>query len=222
MEKSFSIRNTNFFNPTFTSFIVGSTRSGKSTFLNKYVPEMKRHYDIILLFSNSVHSSTYNPIKKLSNVIYRDHFIPELIQDFYKIQKKTNNFFSILVILDDEITSKNISELVKLFCIYRNSGFSTIFAGQEFKFLNKAARNNINYLILMKQNNLLNYEEIYKAFFKGVLERHLGLDERAKKYINTAKCVDWLKDETMNHNFIVLDILDDYKIYKVSRSYVDT
>lgn len=216
-----NIDNTRLYNPPFTAGLIGSTRSGKTTFLNHYVPKIADKYDLIILFSNSSHSDAYDPIKKIKDkLIVFDSFIPEIIMQLEYLQKNTDNLLQILIILDDEIDSKNQQTLIKLFCVLRNSNFSTIFSGQEYTMLSKQARNNMNYCFIFKQNSISSYEAIYKMFLYGVLEERLGLSKDLKKYQITKACIDFMRAATSDHNILFLNILDDFQINILSKNYV--
>ena len=219
---------TRFYNPPFTAALMGSTRSGKTTFLNYYVPKIAKKFDIIFLFSNSL-KTNYEDIKKLPNIYTSTAYNEDIIKEMSIIQEKTSykdgvkddERLQILVIIDDEIDNKNAKFVEKLFCIMRNSNFSTIFSGQTYTFMKKSARNNINYLFLFKQNSMLAYEELYKIFFNGVIESKLGLPTKTPKYQAIAVGKDFLSEYTKNHNIIFLDILDDYNLYVLDKNYID-
>lgn len=223
-----NIQFTNFYNPPFTSALLGSTKSGKTTFLNSIVPKIAKKFDLILLFSNSL-TTNYEEIKHLPNVFAREEYSEQILEDLYEVQKKVsyadttpeNQRLQILIILDDEIDSKKAKLVEKLFCIMRNSNFSIIFSGQDYSFLKKSSRNNINHLFIFKQNSAQAYEDIYKHFFKDILEEKLEIPMKIPKYQRAAAAKKFLQENTKDHDIILFDILNDYNLYIIDKSYVN-
>lgn len=210
---TFDLNKSRFYNPPFTCALIGATRSGKTTFLNYLIDKIYKQFDLILLFSKNEHADIYKNMKKKSNVITFSNFSSEAVQDLYKLNKALKLPYNFLIIMDDEINNKNNKTVVNLFCILRNSNFSTIFCGQDYTFLAKSCRNNINYLFLFKQNNLIAYEDIYNIFLKGVLREMTpnNNDFRLSDVKNAH--IAYLKEKTEDYNIIVLDIVDNYKLF---------
>ncbi len=197
-------------NESYTMAVIGSTKSGKTTFLNYLVGKIRKQFDLIVLFSNSAHNKIYDEIEGYKNVITFSSFKEKVVKDLYKFNKKTGNMFKFLLILDDEIDNKESRILKKMFTIYRNSGISTIFSGQDYTFINRASRNNINYVFLLKQNSSEAIDKVVDVFLDGIIP----VPKNVKK-------IEYLKDyyikNTKDHQIIVLDILNDFnlKLFKV-------
>lgn len=216
------LNHTRIFNPPFTAALFGSTRSGKTTFLNHFIPKACKNYDLIFLFSNSEHSGAYDQLKgRCKNLISFGEFKPYVIDQLEYIQSQTSNAFQILIILDDEIDSKNMKQIKNLFCVLRNSNFSTIFSGQDYSLLNKVARNNLNYCFIFKQNTAQAYEDIYKIYLRGIIEDIFEFPTKMPKYQQTRTSIDFMKKATDNHNILFIDILDDYTLSIIDRSYLE-
>lgn len=218
-----NLKNTNFYNPPFTAALIGSTKSGKSTFLNYFIPKIAKNFDLIFMFSNSIHIDAYNDIKniKKASVVGMEEFDALPIQQLARFQSKTENALQILIIMDDEIDNKNNKMVQKLFCVLRNSNFSTIFSGQDYSMLSKKVRNNLNYVFIFKQNNMASYEELYKIFLKGVIEDALKIDKKIQKYKQNRMVLEFLKQATSDHNILFINVLDSYKLSILSKKYLD-
>ena len=199
-----------YFEKPFTAALLGSTKSGKTTFLNYLIPKIAHNFDFILFFSTNNHADVYKPIVSLPNVISYDRFFSKPVATLFSNNKMNNNEFNTLVLIDDEVNSKNNPVIKNLFSVMRNSGFSTIYSGQNYTFVSKENRNNLNYVYIFKQNNNSSMEDVYKIFLKGNLPVQYT-DKR--KFAQMAQDLEFVKKYTFDHNFIVLDILNDYKIY---------
>lgn len=201
----------NKFDKPFTAALVGATKSGKTTFLNYLIPKIYQNFDIILFFSVNSHADVYKPIKQLDNVICFNGFNEIPVKKLVQYNKLRKNEFSYLILIDDEVNNKNSPIIRNLFTVLRNSNFSTIYSGQDMTFINKANRNNLNYLFLFKQNNMDAYDNIHKTFFKNLIYK--GNKEKRKFAINDIE-KNFLINNTLDHNIIVLDILNDYSMHK--------
>lgn len=207
------------FDKPFTMALLGSTKAGKTTFLSYIIPKIAPMYDLVLMFSNSINSNVYDEIKELKNCVSYDKFHPELVEEFYSVNKKwkkvADDQIKILVVLDDEINKKNDKTLKNLFAVMRNSNFATIFSGQDWSFINKANRNNLNYVYIFKQNSMMAYEEIHKIFLKGILKDLLKdkITKSTSKFKQNEMEIDFIREATANYNILVIDVLNDYTLY---------
>jgi len=201
------------FDKPFTMAMIGATKSGKTTFLNYLIPKIKSNFDIILFFSINSHADVYDPIKKLKNVITFDKFNEDAVNLIHCHNKKHKNEISTLVLMDDEIDNKNSKVIKNLFSTLRNSNFSTIFSGQDYTFISKSNRNNINYVFIFKQNNNAAYEAVYKTFLKSNLDRFVEHEDEKKKFLYEKEDIAFVKESTLDHNILILDVLNDYQLF---------
>jgi len=157
--------------------LLGSTRSGKTTLLKHII---KEYFDkhITVLMSNSIHAPIYDEIK---DCIKSPVYSPRVIKEAYEINKKTNNHYDFLYILDDVVDKKFDKELLKLLAIYRNSNLSAIISLQSPIMLNTATRSNINFIILMKLNSDEAIEKIIRMYLMSYLEGKMPEKVRAYK-----------------------------------------
>jgi hypothetical protein len=194
---------------SFTSLIIASSKSGKTTFIRELYGKIRQNYDFIIFFSNSIHKNIYDFIKKKDKCFCYDEYNSEIVKFLFKVQKKTNNYFRIAIFLDDVIDCANDYQIKKLFAMGRNSNLSTFMSIQSLTYLNKSSRDNTNYLFLLKNNGCL--EDTIKYFIRytvKVPKKYYRVTEQLN-YLN-----NWVIENTKNYNIIVIDYLDDKKIYK--------
>lgn len=188
--------------------VFGSSKSGKTTFLNYLASKIHKDYDLLILFSSNLHTDNYKFFKEHGLVF--DKFNEKVINILHYIQKKTNNKFSFLIFLDDEIDSKFSPVLKSLCTTLRNSKFSTVISLQSHLMMNKISRNNLHRVFFLKLNSTEEILELIQKMLytsvpvpKSVTLKHAKIDYITKLFIKN----------TENYNMMVLDNLDN-KIYK--------
>lgn len=172
--------------------LMGSTRSGKSTFMNYLYETIFKHH-ITTLHSASAHGDIYKPL--LKSCAIADRYLPELIHETHIINKKTGNEYEFLHIIDDVVDKKNDPEIKKLFCTYRNQRVSGIYCGQSLTIFNNVVRGNINYVFLGYLNNDANVEAVIKSFLISYFPTKMRLGDKIKAY----------RELTKDHHWIVID-----------------
>jgi len=170
---------------------LGSTRSGKTTFLKEVVHDYFKKY-LKIIMSNSIHNPIYDSMK---DIVKSPLYIPKLVKDGYDINKNTDNHYNFLYILDDVVTAKFDKELLKLLAIYRNSNLSCIMSIQSPILLNSATRGNLNYVFLGKMNSEEQIEKTIKMYLSSYLDGKMV--DKIREY----------KQLTENHYWIVIDNL---------------
>jgi hypothetical protein len=176
--------------------IIGSSKSGKTTFL-KYL--LKEHFadDIKLFMTQSPQADIYKSIKKTS--VFVPAYIPELMKDCYKINKSTNNHYPFCFIIDDVTDAKNDKMMNKALCLLRNSRCSTCVVGQDFSMLNATGRANVNNICLFYANTDNRIEDNIKLFLRSYFPRNLSMEEKICLY----------RKLTENHCFLWIDCLNN-------------
>lgn len=170
---------------------LGSTRSGKTTFLKTLIKDnFQKH--IKILMSNSIHNSIY---KDMSDVVESPLYIPEIVKEGYDINRLTKNHYKLLYILDDVVSAKFDKELLKLLAIYRNSNLSCVISIQSPVLLNSATRGNLNYVFLGKMNSDEQIEKTIKMYLTSYLKGKLP--DKIREY----------RSLTDNHYWICIDNL---------------
>jgi hypothetical protein len=173
--------------------LLGSTRSGKTTFL-KYLLDKHFPKHLKVLMSNSIHAPIY---KDMKDMVKSPLYIPKLVKEGYMINKETKNHYDFLYILDDIVTGKFDKELLKLLAIYRNSNLSAIISIQSPILLNSATRGNLNYVLLGRMNSEEQIEKTIKMYLTSYLDGK-NMTEKIKNY----------KALTEDHYWIVINNLD--------------
>lgn len=170
---------------------LGSTRSGKTTFL-KYVLDEYFEKHIKILMSNSIHAPIYKDIKDL---VKSPVYLPAIVKEGYEINRHTNNKYDLLYVLDDVVSAKFDKELLKLLAIYRNSNLSAIVSIQSPVLLNSATRGNLNYVMLGRMNSDEQIEKIIKMYLTSYLSGKMT--DKIRQY----------RTMTEDHHWIVVDNL---------------
>lgn len=173
--------------------LLGSTRSGKTTFL-KYLLDKHFAKHLKVLMSNSIHAPIY---KDMKDMVKSPLYIPKLVKEGYMINKETKNHYDFLYILDDIVTGKFDKELLKLLAIYRNSNMSAIISIQSPILLNSATRGNLNYVMLGRMNSEEQIEKTIKMYLTSYLDGK-NMTEKIKNY----------KALTEDHYWIIINNLD--------------
>lgn len=182
-----------------STIIFGASQSGKTTLLKDI---LNNYYNdnnfIIFMMAENIHANIYKDLDK--HIIKLDKFDPTLIKTLHRINKKTNNKYQFLIVLDDIIMSKYNPLLLKLILTYRNAKISTILLLQSPTLLSKNGRFNGNNFIFKRTNNAENAEQLMD-FFLGGFEPFYKLkkEEKIKLY----------KQLTDNYGFLYLDALND-------------
>jgi hypothetical protein len=171
--------------------IVGSSKSGKTTFL-KFL--LKKHFedDIKVLMTQSPQADIYNSLKK--ECAFAPAYIPDIIKTCYLINKNTKNHYPFCCIIDDVVGAKNDRQMTKLLCLYRNSRCSAIVCGQDAKMINPTGRANVNNVCLFWQNTDNRVEDNIKDFLRTYFPKGLTIDEKIELYrrLTADHCFLWV------------------------------
>jgi hypothetical protein len=107
---------------------------------------------------------------------------------------------------------KNDPEITRAMTIYRNSAISSIFSFQGRTLMSAVGRNNANYIVVLKQQTPLEWENVIKEFLSMHLPTGMTMREM----------VEFCKQATVDHQFFFIDNIE-CKCYlsKLSRAQVD-
>lgn len=181
-------------NNTASFLLLGSTRSGKSTYLaHLYNSLFKKH--VTVCQSMSLANQIYKELGP--NVAFTPKYCPEVIHDMYIINRDTKNHYKFLAIIDDCPVAKNDKELMKALCVYRNTDVSVIIANQELSMFNATARSNINFVCLFKLNSDMAIEKCVKSYLRSYFPPQMNLNEMIRAY----------REATSDHKFFLIDNL---------------
>jgi GTPase SAR1 family protein len=173
--------------------MIGSTRSGKTTFLRHLLRSYYKDH-VAVLMSPNIHARVYDDLDK--HIIQTDCFRPEIINDMYTINKKCDNHYEFLAVLDDIVTAKFNKDLLKLFTTHRNAGVSGIMCIQSPILLNSAMRGNLNVVMLGYMNSDESCEKVIRMFCYATIPGR-NVEEKIHEY----------KRLTADHHWIVINNL---------------
>lgn len=198
--------------------LCGSTRSGKTTFVN-YL--FKKHFTkyISLLMSNSLQSDAYKMLKK--ECMTSDFYHPEILKDLYRINHETSNHYRFLCIIDDVPDKREDPEIKRLLTIYRNSRISCIICGQGLTMMNKLARSNINLVFLGRMNSSQEVERNVKEYLTGYFPTSMNMAQKILLYKELTKNYQWIVVDNFNGQ-IFLTKLRPEQIVEWKRNFIPT
>jgi len=167
--------------------LLGSTRAGKSTFLNYLLEKyFDKHFKVLM--SNSIHNPIYAETEvDVKSPVYHG----KLVNEAYMINKKTDNKYDMMMILDDVVSAKFDKDLLKLLAIYRNSNLSAIVSIQSPVLLNSATRGNLNVVLLGKCNSEEQIEKIIKMYLNSYLNGR-NMTEKIREYKRLTEDYHWI------------------------------
>jgi len=146
-----------------TSFLFGSSRSGKTTFLTKYmIPIFAKQTTVIGFLPNHV-ASIYDEVKRDDIITVLPELRTDVIRDIVDFQKAqmTRPDYKLLndppkwtFVLDDVTGDvfKNNSEVSRCYTTHRNLKISCITCAQYVMMAKKESRANVNISIYFKLN----------------------------------------------------------------------
>jgi len=180
-----------------TFLFVGSSKSGKTTFMKHFYDAHYRGQECVaVLFTPNLHAEIYRDLPK--ELVKGSRFHEKLIADAYKINKDTRNHYRFLFVLDDVVDEKENKVINKCYTIYRNSMISTLVSIQDPVLMKKTNRGQVNFVFFFRLNNNELIERAVKMWLSGYLSGRT-LDEKVAHY----------KTLTRDHAFIYLDVLNN-------------
>jgi len=176
--------------------IVGCSRSGKSTFMKHiYNTYFKKHIGI--MFTMNSHTDIYKDFK---NVMICPEYKNELIKEATAINSKMKNKFDFCFISDDYVDAKikNDAEITRLLTIGRNCGLSSIFVFQGRTLMNAVGRNQVNYVVIFKQQTPKEWKNVIDEYLDMWLPMELSMAEKIK----------FCQEATVDHQFFMINNID--------------
>lgn len=170
-----------------TVALVGSTRSGKTTLLTH---TLENYFDkhVGVLMTPSLHAPVYEAIKGLCKA---PAYVARVIDEMYSINRKCDNHYPFLAVLDDVVTAKFDKTLLKSFTIYRNSGITTIMSVQNPIIFNSVTRGNFNAVILGYLNSDEACERVIRMFCYTAIPGK-NIEEKIAEYKRLTQDHYWL------------------------------
>lgn len=169
--------------------LIGSSKQGKSTCMMHLY---RKHYadakSVNVLFATNPQIALYTS-KKLISVPTYD---PRFIQMAQSINRRTNNAYPFLFMIDDIVDRRDDVVLKQLILTYRNSNISSIICLQYTNLLAKVSRANMNNLLLFGFNS----DEAIEIVCKQFLSTHLRSQGVLPEHWNA-----YYRKVTANHGF---------------------
>lgn len=134
-----------------TTLILGSSFTGKTYLLCEELNLIKPYeYDLIILFTESVHVPCLDRIRNRPDLIIKEGFDPKIPEFLKKLNSRLGLRYNFLLILDDIISEKSSrkSTLGKMLTTYRNSNISTVVLAQYPTIIQKESRSNFHQIVL--------------------------------------------------------------------------
>lgn len=159
-----------------------SSRSGKTTLMDYIINKYLKNF-INILMTDSPNGELYSQGSFKKDTIQCPGFQPQLIKDAVKINKLSNNKYSISFILDDLVDIAKDPQMLKLMTIYRNSNLSTVLASQAPNaIVNKVGRGNIHFLFLGRFITDEAIETTIKQYLNSYFPSDMKMVDKVKKY----------------------------------------
>ena len=191
----------------FTILVNGKRGSGKGWIINNILLKHKeilrsRFNEIIIIHPNFHNDDNYKTLKIQEDKVftYFNMMLIEELHQYARDQYAKNNKHRILFIMDDILGAREINHnknnpLNEMIYLSRNIGVSMLFVSQEFKGLNCGIRKNLDYVILFKNGNRLERENIEKEF------NMIGDKKEWEAFINA--------NLPLNHDFLLIDTINE-------------
>ena len=179
--------------------IFGSSKSYKTTILKRILKKYYTKDTLTLLCAQNVHAKIYDDLPKEINKT--DDYYPATVMAMYKVNKKLNNKYPFVVVLDDIVDKKSDKDLEKLYLTLRNAKISVITLLQNVQLLKATARGNSNIVIFRKFNQAKAIEDyVMKEYLANFYPfRDLRMADKINLYMQL----------TNKHNFFVLDVINN-------------
>lgn len=185
-----------------STVMVASSRGGKTTLMNHIIKKWFDNKDVITtLMCPSLNADIYKAVRKNKNILKSDGYIPGMIKDVAKIERKTDNKYNFAFFLDDIIDAKGSEELLKMFLTYRNLNISSCINIQDTKLLSRPLRHNANNFIFMRLNTHDAIMDVIDLFLNSYEPFSTTTDKNAK--------INMYRELTKNYGFIYLNALED-------------
>lgn len=166
----------------YTFMLVGSSKSGKTTLMVKIFEQLfkGRTRLVPILITPNFHAPAYSGLKKTEEndkLVVSGCFDDIIVKTMFTIQKKTDNYYDMMVMLDDMIHVKNSKTINALFLTMRNSKMSTVQCVQSDTVTQKTNRSNANFIMFKQLNTDTEIEGVIKKYFVGKFPENRPMKE---------------------------------------------
>lgn len=203
----------------YSAVLVASRNSGKTTLIKSFFPFLRGQYDRIIVFSNSLQAEIYEDFfsKEEEKFIF-DKYDPLILKELEKLQKHTRNAFHFCIIFDDCVSmkQKHSDSITQLYTRGRNMNMTIIFSTQSPMFVDSDSRGNIDFLFILKIRTPSMKDKVITHFLMHTVpipKEYYDNGKPPKKTVMEMYYQRWLKENTKDHNVVILDYLNDDQIY---------
>jgi len=170
------------------NYVCGSTGSGKTTYIIKYIKAHQKKYSniVVLKTTNDFKEYKMKKMKKVSITTYSNELLYSLLKYMMLMKPSVREKRKLLIVLDDCIDFVNNKLIRILVFLRRHINVSVIVVSQGFKLLNSNTRNNISKCIFLRNTS----ENFYEFFRKNVSD-----DPRLIDYLKYAEYPRIEKDD---------------------------
>lgn len=170
----------------FAMALIASRNSGKTAmFRYLFKNYLKGHFEIIIIFSNTIDSGQYDFLDTdLKYHSYDPEVLRELAETQREYKQKHGKYFNTLIIFDDCIHGvKEEPEIENVFLMGRHSATSICFISQSPTLLKTTWRQNITLLMVLRIKGL-GKEYIINNFLLDLIDDDEYKNESPKKYLS--------------------------------------
>lgn len=183
----------------FSAIFSASRRSGKTTLIKFLYSKFAKIFDFIVFFSDTLHNKNYSFVKEPKF----NRFDGDILRDLYEFQRKTDNQFKILVIMDDCVSEKTRGSdaIMQLYLTGRNWNISCIISTQVSTLVSKKNRSNADFVFIGKTNSPENRMNLIESFLITTIKVPKEITTKTAKIEYIDK---FMVEKTKDYNFIVL------------------
>lgn len=160
----------------FTCAITAPRRAGKSTLLKHlYINYWRDTHDITVVFTDKFDRDFFSGF--VSGNLIIDGYQPDVLDRIKKKQDdllmKKGEMLDILIIFDDVVdkrTIKHSDEILQIFLNGRHQNLSICYITQDIFLLDTSVRDNLDYMIILKQNGGRNVQYLGEMFIGYLID----------------------------------------------------
>jgi len=198
----------------FTGLFVAQSESGKTTLMMYLLNRIKKYYDIVILITKNLQAEAYD-LTEFDFVTNEEH-LQHVIYAMRLFQRKTMNYFNVLLIIDD-IKTRSKAVIQDLYTNGRNSNFTTWTLVQHPTMVDNHMRTNCKFIFLFHQKN----PELISVTTKYFLKNFVKTPREIRTKIDKEEYLEnWLQRNTENYTSVVLNIKEGV-VQTVKASQID-
>jgi len=190
-----------------TTLILGSSWTGKTYLLAEELGRVKPYeYDLIILFTESIHVPSLDPIRGRPDILIKEGFHPEIPTFLKNLNSKLKLRYRFLLILDDIISEKSTrhSTLGQMVTTFRNSNISTVVLAQYPTIISKESRGNFHRLVITGMRSPEMNEALTSRFdIKAWAKKRMIEEGKSNGKISNDEVLEYLKHLLMEDGVVM-------------------